>query len=383
MTQCARYIYAWISGYPYRKKWILPALGMAILLPLLTNSCQPKKVSAPTPAKIITDMLSRKVEIPQEVKHIVGVGPGALRFLVYMQLTDHISGVEDIELRPGRAYAYAQPSLKKKPIIGPMRGGDAELLTANQPDVIFMTGGTAGDADDLQNQTGIPVVALQTGNFNRQRETFNRALQMIGAITQSEERAAALIQFINREIAALKKCVPDPHSHLRVYVGGISYSGARGLTSTLPFYDAFEFVNALNVAAGLAGTANAGGTRATTIDMEQLIVWNPDYLFIDAAGLTLSQPQLSPESPFHNTLSAFRKKTLYTLMPYNWYSTNYETILVNAWYIASVIYPQRVSDVHFLARRKAIYEFMIGKDVSDDLLKLYEGWKPLNNILPQ
>ena len=362
-----------------KTKWTLCIAGLAILLFFLLKSCIAESYSASRPSRTMTDMLGREVEIPLKVEHIAGVGPGALRLLVYMQLTDKISGVEDIELRPGRAYTFAQPALTQKPIIGPMRGGDAELLAANQPDIIFITGGTAGQANDLQKQTGITVVALQTGNFNMQRATFDRALQIIGDITQTEERASALIQFIDTEIKALKKLVPAGSTQPRVYVGGISYSGARGLASTIPRYDAFEFVNASNVAAELAGTANAGGTNATTVDIEQLIVWNPEYLFIDAAGMTLAQPQLSPDSPLNNTLKAVKEHQLYTLMPYNWYATNYETILVNAWYIASVLYPGQLYDQPFTERRRAIYEFMIGKDVSDDLLQMYEGWMPVNN----
>jgi iron complex transport system substrate-binding protein len=65
-------------------------------------------------------------------------------------------------------------------------------------------------------------------------------------------------------------------------------------------------------------------------------------------------------------------------MPYNWYATNYETILVNAWYIASVIYPGKVSSNQFTERRNTIFEFMLGKDISKDLLQMYEGWKALD-----
>lgn len=366
--------------HPIPKMRGLLFIAWAFLLALLLQSCLNRSSPASQSARTITDMLNREVEIPLEVGPIVGVGPGALRFLVYMQLSDKVSGVEDIELRPGRAYAFAQPALAQKPIIGPMRGGDAELLAANLPDVIFMTGGTAGEANDLQKQTGIAVVALQTGNFNDQRGTFDRALQMIGDITHTEDRAADLIEFIDREIETLNQVGPAGQPKPSVYVGGISYSGARGLVSTIPRYDAFEMVNARHVAAELAGAANAGGTNATTIDMEQLIVWNPQYLFIDAAGLALSQPQLSPQSPLHSTLNAFRNKQLYTLMPYNWYATNFETILVNAWYVASVIHPEMVSEEQFHERRRAIYDFMIGKDVGTELLQMYEGWKPLNNF---
>jgi iron complex transport system substrate-binding protein len=363
-----------------RKRRTLIFMVLALLLPLLFHNCRPKSSPPSQLVRSITDMLNREVQVPLEVGQMVGVGLGALRFLVYMQLTDKISGVEDLELRPGRAYAFAQPDLAQKPLIGPMRGGDAELLAANQPDVIFMTGGTAGAANDLQKQTGIPVVALQTGNFNDQRATFDRALQMIGEITHTEEQAADLIQFINHEIETLNQIAPAGHIKPSVYVGGISYSGARGLASTIPRYDAFEWVNANHVAAELARAANAGGTNATTIDIEQLIVWNPEYLFIDAAGLALSQPQLSPGSPLYRTINAFKDKYLYTLMPYNWYATNYETILVNAWYVTSVIYPGRVPEAQFNERRSAIYDFMIGKDVSNDLLQMYKGWQSLNNL---
>ena len=59
-------------------------------------------------------------------------------------------------------------------------GGDAELIMAVQPDVIFMSSTTAGDADDLQRRTGIPVVALEYGDLGAKRPIFYASLRGIG-----------------------------------------------------------------------------------------------------------------------------------------------------------------------------------------------------------
>ena len=102
------------------------------------TGCQFSTSGEKDPPRVVTDMLGRKVEIPQDVDSVIGVGPGALRLLVYMDLADRISGVEDVELRPGRPYALAHPELTGKPVIGPYMGGESELIAMNGPDVIFM-----------------------------------------------------------------------------------------------------------------------------------------------------------------------------------------------------------------------------------------------------
>lgn len=74
-----------------------------------------------------------------------------------------ICGVEEQETRPNEfTHIFAHPDLARLPIIGPGMGGDPELIMAAGPDVIFMTSTTAGEADGLQKQTGIPVFTLNT-----------------------------------------------------------------------------------------------------------------------------------------------------------------------------------------------------------------------------
>ena len=48
-------------------------------------------------AKIVTDSLNRKVNIPDDVKRAVAIGPGALRLVVYIKAEDKIVGIEEKE----------------------------------------------------------------------------------------------------------------------------------------------------------------------------------------------------------------------------------------------------------------------------------------------
>ncbi len=326
----------------------------------------------------ITDMLGRKTEVPQNPEKVIGVGPGALRLLVYMGLSNRVSGVEDLELRPGRPYAYAISNLEEKPLIGPRMGGDSELIAVNKPDVIFMSFSTASDADDLQRRTNIPVVALKTGDFRNYKNTLFRAFDLIGRITGKKQRSDSLKTFIINEIEvldSLSKNISD-HKQATAYVGGISYRGNHGISSTEEYYAPFEFVNIKNVAGELREGESEKFT-GTHVDVEQIIEWNPGFLFIDAGGLSLVRPDIREETPLSETLSAIKNQKTYIVMPHNFYSTNFEHVLINSWYIGKVVYPEKFSDIDFEERAFRIYRFMLGTNVYEEIVDLYDGWQQL------
>ncbi|MGQ1948348.1 ABC transporter substrate-binding protein [Geofilum sp. OHC36d9] len=346
--------------------------SIGIIFFMLLLSCKTGSPSPSTQNITIDDLLGRTVSVPQNIKRIVGLNPGALRLLVYMNAVSLVSGVEDVEQRYGRPYAMAYPQLAEKPVIGPMKGGDAELLTVNHPDVIFITYATAGQADALQQKTGIPVIVLNPGNLSTQRPLFDQSLRLIGQVLDRTTRANSLIRFIDRQTKRLKKLGATAPCQPAVYLGGASYSGARGITSTVPQFEAFSFLNAHNVANGIALPPASGSIRGYTIDAEQLINWNPDHLFIDAAGLALVAPQIAPGTPLHDTLDAIQNNNVHTLMPYNWYGTNYESVLANGWFVASVLYPGM--NIDFEAESRAVYKQFLGVDIFDKMTATYQGW---------
>jgi iron complex transport system substrate-binding protein len=70
-------------------------------------------------------------------------------------------------------------------------------------------------------------------------------------------------------------------------------------------------------------------------------------------------------------LKAFRDKRVYTLLPFNFYTTNVETALADAYAIANILYPQSFSDIDPEKKADEIYAFMVGKPVYGEMKKDY------------
>lgn len=314
-------------------------------------------------------MLGRKVWVPEEIDRVVGLRAGALRLLAYLDVIDKVAGVEDIERELTRPYNLAYPELAKKPVIGPSMGGDAELILSADPDLIFMTYTTAEDADALQELTGIPVFALNIGNLTDRRDTLYRAIELAGRIMHRSGRADSLIKFFGGQIRQLDSIGQLATRRPEVYCGGISYRGSHGIVSTDPNFPPFHFTRARNVASGLEESL-ISPIMGTYIDLEQLLEWEPEYIFIDASGKSMVRQDIRNFGPVLKTLRAFKKDHIYQLFPHNWYATNYETVLVNAWHVAGIIYPGHVSTG---PENKAalIYSYFLGSDVYESMSEVY------------
>ena len=120
---------------------------------------------ASTEKRTITDGVGRTVEIPATVETIVPLG-NTPRMIVYLGLADRIVGIEECEIATSPIQAYAYPyaeAWSKLPNCGTNSMGETayypeEIMLAG-PDVILCTD-PADTADNLQTQTGIPVVSL-------------------------------------------------------------------------------------------------------------------------------------------------------------------------------------------------------------------------------
>ena len=78
-------------------------------------------------------------------------------------------------------------------------------------------------------------------------------------------------------------------------------------------------------------------------------------------------------SPFSFFLSAVRQGRVYGLLPYNWYTKNYGSILANAYFIGTVLYPERFADVDPAAKADDIYTFLVGKPVFGQMNQSFAG----------
>jgi len=337
--------------------------------------------AAPAQAREITDALGRTVDIPDTVDRVICSGPGCLRLLTYLGATEMVVGVDEIETRPSadapRAYAIAHPEFRDLPLIGQHRGRDnPELILALDPapQVIIKTLSSIGVGhDDLSNQTGLPVVAVDVGDLAGERAAFDSALRIMGEVVGREARAEEVIAFIDGQIAemgdrAARSSVEAPG----VFIGGVAFQGAQGFNSTEPFYPPFDMLGLTNLARdGAPGTG-----RHSVVAREQIVAWDPQVLFLDL-GTVRGQDvgglhELRTDAAYQG-LSAVTQGNLWGVLPNTLYHIEVGSILANAWFIGTITRPDTFRDVDPVARANEIETFLVGAPVFDAFNAAYDG----------
>ncbi len=317
----------------------------------------------------VTDMTGRRVKTPFDPDRIVCLGPGTLRLIVYLEASSKVVGVEDMEKRSpgGRPCWIARPELADLPSCGP--GGpaginkkpDLEAVLSVNPQVIFVTYMQQGLANEVQRILGIPVVVLSYGAFATFDVAVYDAMHIAARILNREQRAdqvVAHIESLRKDMHRRTKDIPKK-ARPSVYVGGIGYRGSFGIESTEQSYIPFKWVNADNVAERVEATVGSH----VFMDKEMLLKLDPAVIFIDGGGLMLVKEDYHKKPEFYNALQAFEDGSVYTLLPFNWYTTNIGTALADAYAIGRILYPEHFSDIDPERMADEIYTFLVGRPV--------------------
>ena len=319
----------------------------------------------------INDLAGRNLNIPNKIEKIAAVGPGSLRLVVYLQAEDKVVGIEEFEKRnQNRPYIIAKPKLLELPVIGPQFGGDAELIAAQNPDLIIASYLSRVEMDKLQTKTKIPVVSINDGAPGSMTEKeFKSALNFLGKILDKEKRAVELINFFNQNKKQLQVKTNDMESNLRIYIGGIGNKGAQGISSTESEYPPFKYL-------GLKNIIDEEGKKNFSISKERLLLEDPDLIFIDQGGLKLVKNDLNRKE--FKYLSAYQQNNIYQLLPYNHYTSNFATMLADAYYIAKILYPEKFKDVDSAEKADQIYQKFVGRPVYNEMADIFGGFKKMN-----
>lgn len=333
----------------------------------------------------VKDAFGNVMSVDGKVEKVLCSGPGCLRLLTYLQAHRTISGVEDIERRnipiDPRPYFLANPFFRNLPQTGEFRGlTRPELVVSLEslPQVIFKTDPEMGTpAGKLQESTGIPVIPLEYGNLFNQKDKLYQSIRIMGQVMEKRDRAEAVIDFLEENITDLSRRMKgmEEASRKTAYVGGIAYKGPHGLRSTEKGYPPFTFTGTPNVA--FAGEELTGSSSQADVSREKILQWDPEVIFVDLS--TLNAPKDASalaelrNDPIWQELKAVKTGEVYGVLPYNWYSQNFGSILANAYFIGKMLYPDRFQDVDPEAKADEIFRFLVGKDVFHVMKDSFRG----------
>jgi len=357
------------------RRGVLAGIGTAVGM----AGCTGRTTTNPT-GLTVTDAVGRSVTLPATTEEIVCIGPGLLRQAAYMGLTDRIVGVENI---PESAYddipyLLAHPELADRPIVGQSgadRTGNPEQLLAVDPDVIFFRGDRT-HAETLSAQTETPVVMVSYGRINDQsaRDRLVDTWQLIGRVTDTRGRADTLATFLDETVTDLHERTADlsPSEQAHAYAGAFRYQGAHGLATTRSDTTAFALAGVADAVDGLAVDRSA-----VSISHERLRKVDPERIFIDVMSVDRVRREIA-ENPEFKQLTAVKTGQVYPLLPVFRDMSNFGSILANAYYVGSVVYPDRFADIDMPTRADAIYEALLETPVYDAITTVFpQTFQPL------
>ncbi|WP_353852668.1 ABC transporter substrate-binding protein [Dehalobacter restrictus] len=354
------------------RKSTISILIIMLAVCILAAGCGPgpgPSASTTPKTRTITDSVGRTVEIPATVEKIVPLG-NTPRMITYLGLANKVVGLGGMaadKITPVTAYAYANKDLwANVPIVGTDAAGATdyypEQIISVKPDVILCSY-TKELADEIQTKTGIPVVAVPMGTLFG--KDYEDALRLLGDVCGAKERAEEVISYINnslKDLATRTSNIPDANKPT-VLGAAATFKGAHGIEGVYMKYAVFSTIAANDVTKGVSD--KAGGVL---VDKEQIIGWNPQFIFLDSGGVNLVKTDYTNNPDFYAHLKAVNEGNIYQYPSSTSYYSNVEIPIVNSYYVASLLYPEQFKDIVFKDKANEIFKFFLGTD--DYLSKL-------------
>ena len=377
-----------------------PKLILALLPIVLLTSCENTNNSSNNPNSItVTDGIGRSISLdPSEIKKVICVGAGALRYYAYLEGASRLAGVEDIDCSFRRSssspfegvarpyYDAYKDELSSLPTCGqggPMhQSPELEKIVSCSPDLIISDYETAEQATRMEEASGAKVFTIKYGQNGVFDDVFSNTLITLGKVLGKEDRANELVSYI----ASCKADISDKTSTYskdkKVYIGGVGNWGQKDYLSTHPNYPSFNVANIANVLEG-EGLATQG---VQSIEKEKFVSLGSkiDVMIIDSAGLSKTIAEYAEDNTLFDNVKAVQNGEVYLQLPYNAYYQNIEINLINTYFVAESVYPGCFgSSFNIEDKADEILEKFVGKKIYSSLKSMsgqFGGYQKISDF---
>ena len=354
-------------------------LALAMILALGVNCFAEESIS-------VTDGIGREVEVvPGSYQRVVCIGAGALRMYSYIGDAGLLCGVEDIDNlslseRPKMFDAVARPyvialgeqlsGLPSCGVGGPnAQAAEAEKILSCAPDIVISEYEDVEKEDALQEQLGVPVLTLRSGPGGVFDDAFKQSMRTLGVVFAKEEKAEALVNFIEAETAEITERTAGVGEDEMpgVYICGLGNWGTTNHLMTAQNYAPFQIANIRNVVTDLA----KNGIQPIEAEKFVALGGEMDIMFLDAAAIKNIRPLYQEDPSLFDACKAWQDGSVYLEMAYNAYYTNYEIALANTWFLAKTVYPELFGDVDMTEKTNEITKAFLGQELAEQIFNGY------------
>ena len=313
---------------------------------------------------VITDQLGKTIEFDEPPQRLATtIMPFPYIFHAVMGDNDYMVGCN-----PSSMVAYEDSALRH--MYTKMAEADTswvdtsfvvniEELLKLQPDVVFQWNYMTEEIEKME-AAGIKVIALQYGSV----EDLETWIRIIAALYQKEERGEEIITYFHQCVDEVTQTLADGGVTAEDYPTVIHLSdnmkvAGQGFTNYW-----MEQSGAVNPAADLTG-------EALNVDMEQMMLWNPDLIYI--GNFTEIQPSDLLENKLEgedwSLIKAVQEGQVYKIPigGYRWDPPGVETPLMIKW-AASHQYPELFADMDMKEEVSEFYQEVYNFTLTDEML---------------
>jgi len=300
----------------------------------------------------ITDMDGNTVAIPNNVTSVGTSWPGFCNIICSVGGGNSIVATsKTIQNYPWSIKIF--PKLNN--IVYPFATSDTNMeeLIKSKPDLVFLR---KGDKIDKIKEAGIPVIMIDYthNNINDMINAVTLAGQVIGGdgVKKAEQYSTYYHEAIDKISLVTSKIANDKKPKV-IYLSVSSGSWVWG--KNMPQDEIIKIAGGINAASEIDGYKE--------VSFEQLLKWDPDYIFIDGDP---NQSKLMKDSSW-KTLKAVKNNKVFVSPNgvFAWSRLGAETVLQLQW-VAKTLYPDQLNDMDIKKETKYFYKTFFNYDLSDD-----------------
>ncbi len=306
---------------------------------------------AGTPDRTVTDMVGRKVTVPDHAHRLVTTFKPASLCVTALGLHDRLVGI-DSDSRKSRLQLVVDPAISDLPAVGQKTTGlNFEAILSVNPDLVILFSQKDGIAiADRLVDHGVAAIVVLPETLSSLYETLRLIANAAGVPERAEQTIAACHRLVNmarQRVVAIK-----PEDRKVVY-----FASPLGLFVTASGDMLQDEI--IREAGGLhAGHALSGYFRE--ISPEQFIAWNPDMVVMSSHGNIRAQGML--EQLQFARVSAVMSGSIYAF-PSNiapWDFPSPLSALAVLW-LGKTCYPEKFGDVDLEAEIDQFHQALFGK----------------------
>ena len=310
----------------------------------------------PPTERLIIDQLGREVVVPYVVTSIAAAhGPS-------QAMVAAMGGIDAIATgRGGSASIFdlIAPHVLDLPTVTGGGGAGAfnlEVLGDILPDVFVFPSGRYDTTVPYMDMFDIPAIAIQPQCFDSIPET----MEIMGKLLNQQEHAAAVadmfkghLDFVAQRLAYVE------HTPTTVVLGNsVSSVHPAGMLQSVIVVKA----GGENVAADVDGTSHVD------VGLEQMLAWDPEYIFISAWGGAITPEDVLAEERFAH-LQAIQNGNVFRFpSPKDWWDTASVCSALAVMWAAHIMHPELISDAELETAVLEFYYLLYGMEISREFL---------------